>query len=757
MSGQLGGQWQAVGATIRASNVIVNPGTRISADAQGYLGAYNAYGLGPGAAGPVGAGSHGGTGANGGPVYDSSLAPSQPGSSGGGAYVGGWNSGTGGTGGGAVHLIVTNQLTLEGQISADAGPGGGPESFGGGAGGAIWVEAGSLTGGGWLRARGSLGSANGGGGGRIAVYYTNATEFTGFTNATVMAGAGSQPGQDGTLVFGDTSLGPERVQLLVPGYRFKFPSNTWTSGSLTLGFAGGSPVVCDLPADTFLRLSDNLTIREGAVMNAGGGSSIEVGGAVSLIGSNSVLLAQGKNTYAQVDGQWAGAGLTLIASNLIVGMGASLTADGQGYYGGWWYPGSGPGNGGWAAGGSYGGHGGGGGPTYGSTNFPADLGSAGGGYFDSASSWPTAGGSGGGAVHLVVRGTTSVQGVVSANGTDGYSFRGSVGGGGSGGSVWIETDTLTGSGVITASGGASESAEGGGGRIAVYRRQLAGFEVSQFQAQPGTNGWGGEPGTIFISDLVPLQVLSCLPSGVAMHTVDHLDVTFSSPVELSTLGTDDLIFTTPGGVISSGELSLPQIGGTSYRIFCPLQWEMGAYSLRIGPQVTGIIGQSMTGAFTGSFTIDWPSIAGTVHTPQGWGVGGVTILTNGIAASISGTNGVFALVLPPDWSGDVSAQFPGTTITPAGRSYTNLTAQMTGENYTMTAGFIPTVTSQPFAGALRVAWPSLLGLRYQVKCSDDLVTWNDCGPLLPGTGGPIVLNLTTTNAPRQFFRLLLNP
>ena len=753
IAGQVDGRWQAAGATIHAADVVVSDGAALSADAQGYSGAHNASGLGPGAAGLVGGGSHGGAGVMGGPTYDSSLAPTQPGASGGGAYVGGWDSGTGGSGGGAVHLVVTNQLTLLGRISADAGLGAGGGSFGGGAGGALWIEAGTLSGGGRFSACGSAGDQSGGGG-RIAVYYANASGFTGFTNAVVAAGSGSSSGQDGTLVFGDTSLGAERMQWLVPGYRFQFSSNAQIAGSLTLGLVGGSNVVCDVPPDAFVRLTDNLTICQGTIMNVGGGSCIQVGGAFSILGSNSVLVAQGKNTYSQVDGQWAGAGIALIASNFTVGMGASLNADGQGYAGGWVYPGSGPGSGNWWNGGSYGGHGGlygwngGANPTYGSGEFPVDLGSAAGGSFDSWFCSADGGGTGGGAIHLVVRDTTEIEGVMTVNGTAGWAG----GAGGSGGSIWIETDALIGSGLITANGGGMG---GGGGRIAVYRRLSGGFDVSRIQVMPGSADTAGELGTVVISDPVPLQVLGLSPNGVQKKAFEYMDVRFSSMVAEGALTPADLTFTTPSGKIASNQLTVVWIGGTTYRIGCPLQWGRGRYSLQVGPEVRSLFGVAMAGTYTGVFTIEWPSIAGAVCTPQGWPVGGVTVLTNGTPIVTTGTNGLYAVLVPLDWSGEVSVSLPGATFSPISRSYSDVVADVPGQTFTLASGYIPSFALLRASGGARIEWPSLSGLYYQIECSVDLTAWQDCGPALPGTGGAVGFDLDPGSAPHLFYRLRL--
>ncbi|MBI4657666.1 MAG: hypothetical protein HY735_02250, partial [Verrucomicrobia bacterium] len=99
----------------------------------------------------------------------------------------------------------------------------------------------------------------------------------------------------------------------------------------------------------------NLGIFAGTVALTGG-STLTVVETLDLM-TNAVLLVQGKNTTAQVNGQWAGVGGTINVSNLVVETGAKITADGQGYAakagpgagttwgGGWGYAGSSNGGG----------------------------------------------------------------------------------------------------------------------------------------------------------------------------------------------------------------------------------------------------------------------------------------------------------------------------------------------------------------------------------------------------------------------------
>eukprot|EP01041_Mallomonas_annulata_P005234 gene5233-10478_t len=169
----------------------------------------------------------------------------------------------------------------------------------------------------------------------------------------------------------------------------------------------------------------------------------------------------------------------LLTSTMTIDAGGHVTADGLGFRGSWSLSDdtdntiSGRGYGGYGSlgggGGSYGGEGGEGiegivRSPYGNSTYPHDLGSGGGGAF-------SPGGSGGGAIHIEAVHTMTVNGSITANGLSG----GAAGtGGGSGGSIYIRAGSMTGHGIITATGGNglySSVAMGGGGsggRIALH-------------------------------------------------------------------------------------------------------------------------------------------------------------------------------------------------------------------------------------------------------------------------------------------------
>jgi hypothetical protein len=187
-----------------------------------------------------------------------------------------------------------------------------------------------------------------------------------------------------------------------------------------------------------------------------------------------------------------------VGGNLTVESGGQIHADTRGYSGV-----NGPGQAGQKLGAaSYGGRGGpavingvtldtGGGPTYGAYLTPTNLGSATRGDQDSK---------GGGALRLTVSGTTTVHGIISANGS-----AGGYGGGGAGGSVFLTTGWLTGNGQVRADGakGGTTASGGGGGRVAVYLTASDDFGSVTNRA-PGGDKSGGLPGgagTVYLQGL----------------------------------------------------------------------------------------------------------------------------------------------------------------------------------------------------------------------------------------------------------------
>jgi hypothetical protein len=438
-----------------AQDVTVDSSSRMDATARGYTAA-----SGPGAgvssaswggsgAGHGGLGGTGSAGASGGGVYDSILAPAQPGSGGGNGYFSG-----GGAGGGVIRLVIGGTLRLAGTIAANGGPGLYYNLAGGGAGGSIVITVGTVSGFGTLSANGggaTGGYGGGGGGGRIVLAYTSSS-FLGAI--TAYGGAGWQYGGAGTV---STKAAAANYDVRV--------DNGGNAGQFT---PLATPALFNL-----------IIANRGAVFPQ-----------TAL--TNASLIVKSNGLLTHLAGQ-EGFSLTVLSNVTIESLGR-VDVTGQGYG-----PAEGPGAGVSSdlAGGSGGGHGGvggtaaaGGGGGYDSIVAPTQFGSGGGdGYFSTA-------GSGGGVVRMIVGGTLQVDGILAADGGASYDYM--YGGGGSGGSLYLTVGSLRGSGAITANGGASTAAGGGGGaggRIAIYHDTNA--FTGALTAYGGAGAGRGGAGTIF--------------------------------------------------------------------------------------------------------------------------------------------------------------------------------------------------------------------------------------------------------------------
>ena len=176
-----------------AGSGYVAAGASISATGRGYKGKY-----GPGTSG--GGASHGGRGyplAGGtpqSPCYGSALCPTN--SASGGSFSTYGKS----AGGGAIRISFGGPLVLDGSIEADGEPN---HNYYNGAGGSVWVTAASLSGSGTLSAHGGDGNKNSGtatgglgGGGRIALYLTEATSTDAFLGTISVRGGMLLSGND---------------------------------------------------------------------------------------------------------------------------------------------------------------------------------------------------------------------------------------------------------------------------------------------------------------------------------------------------------------------------------------------------------------------------------------------------------------------------------------------------------------------------------------------------------------------------------
>lgn len=466
-------------------DALVAAGGAIQVDGKGYpVNLNQGAGTAPNFPYYAGGASYGGLGGAGwsqapiGSVYGSFTQPLDFGSAGGTGFTS-FATNAGSAGGGAMKLDILGALTLDGRISAN-GVSAAPGYGGCGSGGSIWLNVNTLQGRGVVTANGGSSPAEcdggSGGGGRVAIYYTNAPAFI-------------FPGQVFALGGGPT-ICPSRIWGGAGTVYYQMASQP---GELLIENGGnlGAMTPLVIPQALSLTVASN-GVAELAAPPSAMGSLSEVDLTRLQIGAHGILTANS-------------ASLITVQGDAEIQTTGALNLDGKGYMAGV-ISGSGaaPATNDYAGGASYGGYGGLGwsgapaGAPYGSLLTPIDLGSAGG----AGEGEP--GSAGGGALILNVAGALTLNGTISANGV---SDNPGHGGSGSGGSVWLTTGGLQGSGSISANGGSGrvdcDGGGGGGGRIAIYY-DTANFDFTkQVFARGGgpfacpKTLWGGA-GTIYL-------------------------------------------------------------------------------------------------------------------------------------------------------------------------------------------------------------------------------------------------------------------
>ena len=481
-------------------------------------GAAAPYGAAGGGGGYGGVGSDGVNSSTGGePVYGSEVTPLDLGSGGGGGSAAN-TSGQGGHGGGAIKIITTGTLNVLGSITADgdhgdgAGPCCGDRGAGGGAGGSVYIVADTIIGNGSITAKGGNGGdaerdGGGGGGGRISFIIESAYSFTGALS--VIQGARGSGGTDGTI----NNEAPINVSWDGGGGdSYWETASNWSNdvvpdgnSNVTINFNGTVRVNSPTTINAFTLGDSSGTYSPIFSFNydavSAGPLTVDEGDVVIHDGAQIIHTSAG--TGEVINGK---INLDVQSGNMVLD--GIIFADLKGYRGGAGAPNFGDGPGGGASSGmgrgrgaGHGGAGGGsgGGQPYGSLSAPVALGSGGGGGYNSAS-----GGHGGGAIKLVVGGTLTINGTITADGGNGGKHVYGAGGG-SGGSIFITADTLTGSNpssTITAEGGNAgdgSSGNGAGGRIALFYTSGYSFPGS-VSATKGTGGYSAHNGTNILVD-----------------------------------------------------------------------------------------------------------------------------------------------------------------------------------------------------------------------------------------------------------------
>lgn len=712
-----------------SGNGTIQAGGGILADRAGYP-----AGQGPGAGSNLwtsiygytgGGGGHGGlgapsdSGAPSGRAYGVALFPFT-GSGGFAGSGGGGNPTTSAGAGGGIIRLSAPAILLDGRISADGGDGINSHC-GGGSGGSIALNVGVLSGSGVISAGGGDGNGvgGGGGGGRIAIACST-NQFAGATRAWGGLGGGGAGGA-GTIYLKTNSLPVARLLVDNGGWPgVETPLENQSSVGLTV--SGGATVQ---PSASYLAVNDLRVDAFGSVVSAPRPSNLDL-----IVYNNATIAAGGA---ISVEGRgFSQAG----------GPGAGLSADGFG------------------SGAGHGGLGGAsvtapGGITYGSFTQPNERGSGGGFGFG-----PLYGGSeGGGSIRLNVGGMLTVNGRLSANGSDGLQ---DSSGGGSGGSLWVTTGAFAGDGEVTAYGGAGEWFGGGGGaggRIAIYYRTSVPTNrfTGELSAFGGEGEHWGEDGTVFLSSgIEPLKVVSHSPAGVVSNAVSEIEIAFNLPVIAASFSGADYTLNTPSRTLFGTNLPFSVITPSRFQIVAGALTEPGDYTILLGPAVADLYGRPMSQVYAGTFTVALPAIEGTITDTNGLPVPGVLLGSSSQSPVVSDVNGRYRVGFAPGSSFTVAPAKSGLMFVPGWKSYTNMTTTLTNQNYLAVDTIAPPVTAAALGGEFVLGYYGYAGVSYQLFSSTNLVDWLPYGGTVTGSNALLQVPVPIEGKPLQFFRVRAN-
>ena len=633
---------------------------------------------------------------------------------------------------GGVIYVKANELVLDGAIRSS---GSNAPSYTG-SGGSVWLDVGTLRGSGSVAANGGNGhssySTGGSGGGRVAIYYADAS---GFDLNRVYAYGGTAgyssygPGGAGTIYLKNKNeaLGrvivnnsprgtgtaptelyaPINASLTVAGANvallgnhafesavimtnfsltqsgslaapsLQLASGTWTQGGTatvaTLAFTGvtwqqNAPVT----VTESLGWSGGFTWWQRAAMDVPFGDTLLVSNmtfATTIPQTwDSIVVTHGGKLQTEAPGARQTNTVSLTARTIWVGTDASIDVSGQGWTGT---------NASGGVGGSHGGVGG----TYNAAQPPAVYGN----YLE-----PVMPGMGGAPSNVASRGGGVIRvraeelvlnGALRANG---HASNQSGLGAGAGGSIWVDVGSLSGSGWMTANGGAQTyyGGGGGGGRVAVYYREASGFNLARVTALGGSgnNGGAGAAGTVHLENRQsPQAVVYLSPSGLVNQVVTSMTVRFQMPVSAATLGTEDVVISGPSGTVAVANITA--VDPITFRMEpVPPLAQDGMYTVRIGPDVLatnglamdqdvdGQVGESTDDVFQGWVTVDrlapvppvpgglqpWPAtnrVRSTSLTLQGTREAGTEVWVNGVRRAALGSSA---------WSHELTGLVQGT-------------------------------------------------------------------------------------------------
>ena len=130
---------------------------------------------------------------------------------------------------------------------------------------------------------------------------------------------------------------------------------------------------------------------------------------------------------------------------------------------------------------------------------------------------------------------------------------------------------------------------------------------------------------------------------------------------------------------TSGNATNPILGAISNSYTTPALTQRTDYWARVG----NLFGNTDSNTATISVLLPKFTISGNIKTSAGQAVQGVSLTFSGIQGTVTtDANGFYSLDVTSGWSGTVTPTLSNYTFTPSNRSYTNVTAAQSGQDFT---------------------------------------------------------------------------
>jgi len=122
-------------------------------------------------------------------------------------------------------------------------------------------------------------------------------------------------------------------------------------------------------------------------------------------------------------------------------------------------------------------------------------------------------------------------------------------------------------------------------------------------------------------------------------------------------------------------------------------------------------------------------------------------------AALTDGSGHYTLAVPTTSSGTLTPSDSGFQFSPPLRTFTNLTADLSGQDFLMIDALTPVLAFTTEGSLRRVTWTGVTGVTYQSQTSINLLDWSNLGSPVPGTNSPLSFTFQTSPDPKRFFRV----